>query len=221
MIRTVINYGYVTFWSIATLAVLVVWGMYAWGQIRYPYGLGVSRETSRRVNCAGNLKQIGLACIIYAHEHDGQFPASFSDLHHEYLGDGKVYSCPSALEPKEFAADSNYRYVAAGLAETASRAAPLAYCVGHHYRHITVLFSDGSVSGESHATWSRFAAKNDMILPFDLPAESGLKKRSVMRTALAMFLGPALFGGFFLLIIASTMPSEFRFAIKKRRSART
>src|SRR5437016_3565183 len=34
----------------------------------------VAREGAKRVKCASNMKQIGLAAIMYANDHAGQFP---------------------------------------------------------------------------------------------------------------------------------------------------
>src|SRR5712675_537136 len=36
--------------------------------------LSQARESARRVVCANNLKQIGLAYFMYAHDHKGVFP---------------------------------------------------------------------------------------------------------------------------------------------------
>src|SRR5262245_20425575 len=35
-----------------------------------------SRESAPTANCASNLRQIGAACLSFASEHDGNFPAS-------------------------------------------------------------------------------------------------------------------------------------------------
>jgi len=61
-----------------------------------------SREKARRINCAGNLKQIGFALLMYSGEFDGYFPnntgngTNFNLLNRKgYLADGKVFGCPS------------------------------------------------------------------------------------------------------------------------------
>lgn len=78
--------------------------------------LNQAREKARRVNCAGNLKQIGLAMIIYAGDDvdSGFFPTDPGALATgEYLLDGKVYSCPSAQDRDTLAANlGNYEYYA-------------------------------------------------------------------------------------------------------------
>ena len=77
--------------------------------------LNQAREKARRINCAGNLKQIGLASIVYAGD-DTEFgylpfagnPQSFAPLDvGQYLVSGKVYSCPSAVAPNTDAAALN------------------------------------------------------------------------------------------------------------------
>ena len=86
--------------------------------------LNQAREKARRINCAGNLKQIGLAVIMYAGDdvENGFFPYSSNGVGTgvddnfgllntgKYLVDGKVYSCPSAVQPITIASDGNYRY---------------------------------------------------------------------------------------------------------------
>jgi len=63
--------------------------------------LNQAREKARRVNCAGNLKQIGLGLIIYAGDDvdSGFFPGqtTFTLLNSEnYFTDSQVYACPSS-----------------------------------------------------------------------------------------------------------------------------
>jgi prepilin-type N-terminal cleavage/methylation domain-containing protein/prepilin-type processing-associated H-X9-DG protein len=80
--------------------------------------LNQAREKARRINCAGNLKQIGTATIIYAGDDpdSGYFPlfvhpddgnvasARFTLLASQgYLPDGKVYACPSSQNPSSLA----------------------------------------------------------------------------------------------------------------------
>ncbi len=64
--------------------------------------LSKARERARRVNCAGNLKQIGLAFLMYSGDYDGFFGEpnnsayDGSHLVTTYISDGKVWACPSA-----------------------------------------------------------------------------------------------------------------------------
>ena len=93
--------------------------------------LSKAREKARRVNCAGNLKQIGLALLMYSGEFGGFFPneddpytaAAGGDNNFNlallnsgaYLQDGKVYGCPSSKTPQEVSGTSNYAYIGSGL----------------------------------------------------------------------------------------------------------
>lgn len=65
--------------------------------------LAKTRETARRGACFSNLQQIGLAIHLYSLEHEGELPWSggandarcFANLHPEYIGDWRIYMCPS------------------------------------------------------------------------------------------------------------------------------
>lgn len=50
--------------------------------------LSKAREKARRANCAGNLKQIGLAGLMYSGDHDGFFPCPQGTF--EQTGEGRV-----------------------------------------------------------------------------------------------------------------------------------
>ncbi len=114
-------------------------------------------ERAAPAMCAGNLKQIGLALLMYSGEHKGYFPLtpegnSFEPLAiGEYLADGKAYGCPMAPETATTADHSNYWYVGSGLKDDVldARSTPLAHDMsGNHPDDpwITVLFADGHVS---------------------------------------------------------------------------
>jgi prepilin-type N-terminal cleavage/methylation domain-containing protein/prepilin-type processing-associated H-X9-DG protein len=118
--------------------------------------LNQAREKARRVNCAGNMKQVGLALIIYAGDDvDSGFFPSGSDyrLLNElsYLVNGKVYVCPSDSTPNTWASSSNYTYVASGLKDT--NGSPTSISLGHdksanHSNWTNILYLDGHVKGE-------------------------------------------------------------------------
>jgi len=76
--------------------------------------LGAAREKARRINCAGNLKQIGLSCKMYANDYNEYFPTTSSAavvltsitlansvnpfnsmMTSKYLDAAKIYVCPS------------------------------------------------------------------------------------------------------------------------------
>ena len=55
-----------------------------------------SNERMARVDCANNVREIGLAVYIYAKGHDGRFPPSMKTLYEEqYLGDKRIMDCPA------------------------------------------------------------------------------------------------------------------------------
>jgi len=72
------------------------------------------RESARRMRCASNLRQVTLACMMYAQDNDGQFPSvwegtwtvyaspkdldgvkSLQLLYPEYVDQTGVFSCPT------------------------------------------------------------------------------------------------------------------------------
>lgn len=75
--------------------------------------LGKAKESARQVQCASNLKQIGLAISMYASDNGGNFPTggieltaadtttaaeerySLGKLFNQYVTDRKVFKCPS------------------------------------------------------------------------------------------------------------------------------
>ena len=76
--------------------------------------LGAAREKARRINCAGNLKQISLSCKMYANDYNEYFPTTLASspvlsaiiltnskdpfnlmMTSKYLDAAKIYVCPS------------------------------------------------------------------------------------------------------------------------------
>jgi general secretion pathway protein G len=70
--------------------------------------LGQSREQGKRAVSLNNLKQIALACIMYADEHEGKFADNLQQLY-PYHRNPKLFESP--LKPKDFDGPS-YIYVA-------------------------------------------------------------------------------------------------------------
>ncbi len=122
------------------------------------------REKARRVNCAGNLKQVGMALLMYSGNHDGYFVnANANSPRHgnfeplamgKYILEGKVWACPSRSEVLTLCSNSAYRYIGSGLKDDNAQATSvsLAYDeAGNHQKRrntwMNVLMVDGHVEG--------------------------------------------------------------------------
>ncbi|MHC4253767.1 MAG: hypothetical protein ACYS9X_32025, partial [Planctomycetota bacterium] len=76
---------------VATLVVLLVTGLVAPG-IASSYG---HHGRHRRTKCASNVKQLVLACALFAGDHEERFPSSLRELLPEYMNYPEVYLCPT------------------------------------------------------------------------------------------------------------------------------
>jgi len=117
-------------------------------------GNETAREKARRIICAGNLKQIGMALLTYSEANEGLFPVSLEVLWQtktRYLDYGKVYLCSSA-ESSLNKPNSDYIYIGSGLKNDIVdlSVVPLAYDNQDNHpakAWINVLFADGRVQG--------------------------------------------------------------------------
>src|SRR5229473_4086783 len=70
--------------------------------------LARSREPGHRIGCVNNLRQLGMAALIYSSENDGMFPPRASNTGwpsrlQRYYGDLAVLRCPNdASSPRTF-----------------------------------------------------------------------------------------------------------------------
>jgi prepilin-type processing-associated H-X9-DG protein len=121
------------------------------------------REQARSVASMSNLKQIGLALIMYADEHQGNLPASLEDAK-SYYGNAKILESPH--KPKDFSGPS-YLYVS-GQAVAGDYHNIVVYeNPGFCKDKINVLFLDGHVEAltpeafqrELQATYERLGRK--------------------------------------------------------------
>ena len=127
--------------------------------------LSKAREKARRSNCAGNVKQIGLALLMYSGDNDGFFANSSTNIsnnfeplnQHGLLLDGKVYACPSTNTARTFGSNANYDYIGSGLKDTNDN--PTANSVnyddsGNHPDNawMNMLFVDGHAKGAKPGT---------------------------------------------------------------------
>lgn len=70
-------------------------------------------QRAKETQCMANLKNIGTNALVYASEHDGQFPASA----------GAGFTCPESGKP--------YRYLGSGLKDGSNGDLTLFYCESH------------------------------------------------------------------------------------------
>ena len=105
--------------------------------------LARARQQARNTVSMNNLKQLGLAVIMYADDHDGKLPDSFEQAK-EYYGDSKVLESPH--KPKGFDGPS-YIYVSGHSMNTESSGMQIVAYENPEYCKDTInaLFLDGHV----------------------------------------------------------------------------
>ena len=130
--------------------------------------LSQAREKARRINCAGNLKQLGLAMRMYSSDYAEKFPAPGADASglellrkNDYLTTYKVYICPSTTQDPLtgtaalVAANCSYQYNDLESEDTCGTATGL--CRDNNNNHTkfgNVLFGDGHVKGFAGTDWT-------------------------------------------------------------------
>jgi prepilin-type processing-associated H-X9-DG protein len=97
-----------------------------------------SSETANRVKCASNLRQIGDAIALYAHDNGGQYPPSLAVLLAQGQLSAEVMVCPSSNDERASAADP--AGAANELAAAENNAAGPEHCLSYAYtgRGLTV-----------------------------------------------------------------------------------
>ena len=133
--------------------------------------LSQAREKARRINCAGNLKQIGLSLRMYSSDSNEAFPGTTTDIGNNasglnllvaqgYLTTFKVYTCPSTTTSENTTWLDNtgldYRFRGSFNEDTCSTATGLVSDksdTANHTNFGNVLFGDGHVKGYAGATW--------------------------------------------------------------------
>ena len=130
--------------------------------------LSQAREKARRINCAGNLKQMGLAMRMYSSDYSERFPApNYNETgleilrKNDYLTTYKVYVCPSTTEDPGSGTQSlqvgtcSYFFNANESEDTCGTATALTRDENNnHTKFGNVLFGDGHVKGFAGTDWT-------------------------------------------------------------------
>ena len=153
--------------------------------------LSQAREKARRINCAGNLKQIGLAMRMYSQDYDETFPnGNNADgiyggatahpaatpafglsllLQNDYLTTTKVYICPStkdvALASGVFLGVTNCSYTYDGFQTEDSCGTNTGLALdnpSNHTKFGNVLFGDGHVKGFAGTAWATMNSNHNV-----------------------------------------------------------
>ncbi len=139
--------------------------------------LSKARDKARRVNDAGNLKQIGLACLMFSGDHNGDFPDDFGELvEQNYIMLGKVWICPATGTPEPTSAQQvrsgsncDYVYVGKGLRDDDKNYSKvvIAYTKPNSFvgKWMNFLFIDGHVEGIAVTSADQAAAIKGWTIP--------------------------------------------------------
>jgi len=134
---------------------------------------GSARQKARRISCAANLKQIGLALTQYSVDNGSCFPSGDSVACFEllrrlgYLSDNKIFVCTSSdLKPaygNEPLTEKSlsYVYLGSGLKDSPENADKPLACdkPDNHSLYGNVLFCDGHVMGFPGTKWLESASQ--------------------------------------------------------------
>ncbi|MCK5802182.1 MAG: prepilin-type N-terminal cleavage/methylation domain-containing protein [Lentisphaeria bacterium] len=128
--------------------------------------LSQAREKARRINCTGNLKQMGLAMRMYSQDFNEKFPDGDNETgleilrENDYLTTYKVYICPSTTHTPGTGTDVldadsvSYDYDGDESEDTCGTATALARDhIDNHNKYANILFGDGHVKGYAGSAW--------------------------------------------------------------------
>jgi prepilin-type processing-associated H-X9-DG protein len=145
------------------------WGLAVLGCFGFAFWLWMPRiggppEKATRIQCSGNLKEIGLALRMYSAENDEHFPPDLWTLvEQEYLPNrGKLFYCPSTDSPEQFPRRfrsreefvCDYWYCPGFTEDTAGTETGIVMDkLGNHNRHGNICFGDGHTKGFVGDEW--------------------------------------------------------------------
>ncbi len=130
--------------------------------------LSQAREKARRISCASNLKQIGLALRMYSSDSRDKFPEQsgvpgLEQLRKNgYLENVKIYTCPSTTDVTTdgyslTSGTVSYGFIGAlteaNAVDSAIAADNISKPTSNHVKYGNVLFADGHVAGFAGAQW--------------------------------------------------------------------
>lgn len=128
--------------------------------------LSKARESARKAQCKNNLKQIGIALIMYAADNNGELPPSDGVQGLEllrskrYLENSKFFVCPACdTNPAPYGqplseATCDYNYKGGMNVQTANYQSPIVTDKQHnHGDDGNVLFIDGHVESKKGYAW--------------------------------------------------------------------
>jgi hypothetical protein len=124
-----------------------------------PVPLHIRGGRANRAKCSNNLRQITLACLMYANSHDGRFPDDLQALLASEEITGDVFVCPAgmkerapytrpAMPPEQFHRDHcDYVYLGRGVTTAAGAERPVAYepLANHDGQGLNVAYADAHV----------------------------------------------------------------------------
>ena len=164
---SILGRAFVVFLVIAAVSLI--------GLVVLPSPNGGRGDSSPRVKCASNLRQIGQAILLYGNDHQGQYPDSFATilLNEDITSD--IFVCPdsndtAAVGPTTQAAAANlstpehcsYVYIGSNFnTATVPSNAVVAYepLSNHANTGMNVLFGDGRVEFVNSAAAGLITAK--------------------------------------------------------------
>jgi len=146
-----------------------------------------AREKAWRINCADNLKGLGLSLRMYTADNDECFPDDLSSLmRSNYHTETKCYTCPSTETRHAPSVDAfrpdlhlDYLYFGKGLTEACRGCGMESTVIAcdkprNHKRFFNVMVATGTTRGYEGDSIQEIADKNGLFLPgYNMPAKTG------------------------------------------------
>lgn len=125
-------------------------------------GLAKAKQAGLRISCINNMKQLGLANLMYAQDHGGHYaprlatsrwPHMFLPYYHRNL---KVLRCPADIEkPQTYGTDTNY------MADMS----PRSYIIDAYNDWYKNSVSDADFAAYMAGTYSNSLKETDILFP--------------------------------------------------------